>query len=215
MLKHFLDLLFPPTSLKGETGEWVTDSEFRELKGWPVRIEKLQLEPRGVTSIDRLVAADTYARSPMLRTAVHRFKYQRIPSLGPVLGSLLLEAAALIAPHRDTVLCPVPLHWTRQFYRGFNQSLFLAESVAKATGWPVIDLLRRRRPTGQQALRTREERWSSLDNAFVLRKTNEQVPPSVILIDDITTSGATLEHCARVLRSVGVEHVQALVLAQG
>jgi ComF family protein len=171
------------------------------------------LGERGLQSLDRIVAASTYDASPFLRTAVQRFKYGRVPALHSALGAMLVEASKLLTEHADTVLSPVPLHWSRQFFRGFNQSQLLADVVAKARGWPIENLLMRTHATGHQAHRLREQRLTAVRHAFRMKANTS--PPHVVLIDDIATTGATLDACAQVLKQNGAMHVEALVIAQG
>lgn len=213
MWPFFLDLLFPIRSLLGAEGEWVTPDERRQLRVFPVRLEQTQLAGEGMPAIGRLAYADAYGRSPILRKALRSFKYGHHSALADDLGALLLRASVLL-PAGDSlpILCPVPLHWTRLFSRGFNQAHLLASVVGRERGWPVRTLLARRRPTGYQAHRTSAERMHALDDAFVCCT---QVPAHVILIDDIATTGATLNACAMVLRAAGVRTVDALVVARG
>lgn len=210
MWDMLLDLLLPKHSITGVPGVWITESERRAIRSFPVRVEASVLRRQGITSIDRLVAGSSYDHSPYLRAALHRFKYGRVRSLAEDLGALLVLACPLLIEHPESVLCPVPLHWLRTAQRGFNQSQLLAEVVARHTRLPIRPLLRRVRSTGHQAWRLRHERLAAMEGAFAVRG---PVPASVILIDDIATSCATLEACAKALRSAGVERVQGLVVA--
>ncbi len=208
-----LDLLFPKVSLSGREGEWVTSEEMAEIRSYPIRIEQNVLRERRLRSLDRIVAASTYDASPMLRTAVQRFKYGKVSALQNPLGLLLVEASKLLTEYTDTVLCPVPLHWTRRFSRGFNQSQLLAMVVSTARGWPMQNFLVRTRPTGHQAHRPRKERLTAMHGMF--RVTASPVPAHIVLVDDIATTGATLDACAKALKDAGAQHVEALVIAQG
>lgn len=212
MFQSLLDLLFPRTSLKGDEGEFVTDRELQSLRSYPVIIDSVELRKNRVQHVDRIIAATTYQSSPDLREAVKRFKYHRVRDIHLQLGELMLPASSFFHLPADGVLCPVPLHWSRRFTRGFNQSDLLAHIVANANGWTVRPLLKRTRPTGHQAHRAHEDRWRAVEGAF---KTIGSVPSHVILIDDVATTGATLDACAKALKESGAVHVDALVIAKG
>ncbi|OIO54139.1 hypothetical protein AUJ46_03915 [Candidatus Peregrinibacteria bacterium CG1_02_54_53] len=209
MWQLFLDLFFPRRSLSGQEGEWITEDEQSKLVAHPVIEETADLRRRGIYSLDRLVAASTYANAPLLKKAIHTFKYVRIPSLDRELGNLLVRA--IPTTEKTVVLCPVPLHWVRRFQRGFNQSDRLARSIALERGLPVLPLLKRFRWTGSQMKRTRTERLTGVANAF--RCTTNCPLPHVVLIDDLSTTGATLDACARALKLAGVQRVEGWVIA--
>lgn len=209
-----LDILFPIRSLTGQEGEWVTAEEWKALQSPSLFLEKAELTRMGCPHLDRVAAAGNYETSPLLRLAIQRCKYRRIPAVGERLGVLLGPAFDALAPDASVVLCPVPLHWARKFWRGFNQAEILTEGVAELRHVSARSLLRRVRPTGHQARRNRGERRTALMDAFALRK-NVTVPSHVILVDDVCTTGSTLECCAKVLKQHGVASVHALVLALG
>ncbi len=213
MFDRLLDLLFPRVSLKGDEGMHMTEEEFGALVAFPVRTGTEELRAAGLRFLDGIVAASSYEASPLLRAAVHRLKYGRQRSYARELGAILLEASDRIVMTGEMVLCPVPLHWTRTFERGFNQSALLAEIISEERHWPVAHLLRRTRSTGHQAHRSHEERHSAMRDAFAI--TTLSVPEHVVLIDDIATTGSTLDACAEVLKMAGVEYVEALVIAKG
>ncbi len=214
MWNALLDYLFPRRSLTGAEGEWVTSAERAKLVSHPEILETSVLRHLGLRHLDRIVAGTNYRESPLLRGAVASFKYRRIRGMGEELGAVMIGASNLLNTKDASVLCPVPLHWTRKFARGFNQAEILASCLAKERGWEVRHLLRRARPTGSQVGRKRNERLQALRGSF--RVVDDAViPSSVILIDDISTTGATLEECARALKDAGVVMVQGLVLAHG
>lgn len=206
-----LDFFFPRTSLTGDGSAWITDDELRQLRSSPVILEAAALRAQGLDAIDRITAAADYDSVPLLHRAVHLLKYKKVKGIGDVLGRVLAEAAVRMP---GGVLCPVPLHWRRQFARGFNQAEVLAHAVGRSRGWPVQNLLRRTRWTGSQVGRHRTERLIGVKDAFALRSTLE-IPSRVILVDDLSTTGATLNACATVLKSGGVKNVEGLVLAMG
>jgi predicted amidophosphoribosyltransferase len=111
------------------------------------------------------------------------------------------------------VLCPVPLHWLRRFGRGFNQAECLARVVAAERGLPVRGLLMRIRWTGSQVQRCRSERLTAVRGAFRCRIPDP--PAHLVLIDDLSTTGATLDACARALKEAGARYVEGWVIAHG
>ncbi len=151
-----------------------------------------------------------------VRGMIQRFKYGRDIAMARPLGTLLLRALRdprLEGRTFDAVV-PVPLHPKRERERGFNQADLLARLLARSTGIPKQDLLKRTRPTAQQAGFDRSHRMENLRGAFVLRR---QLPPdaSILLIDDVSTTGATLDACAAVLKEEGAAEIAAVVVARG
>ena len=218
MWSFLLDLLFPKHSLLGDEREWITENERQLMKLSPIRLHRELLRKKHLKSLDCLIAAGHYQHSPLLRKAIKTFKYGRIPELGPELAMQIVQALPgllLLSPfHGTPVLCPVPLHWRREFERGFNQSKILADIIGSNKNWQVQELLKRTRATGHQAWRKRETRLSSMTGAFAYSGPSP-APKIVLLVDDISTTGATLDSCALELKKAGVKHVVGLVIAYG
>jgi ComF family protein len=218
MFDFLLDLFFPRRSLTGSEGVWVTPEELESFQLFPLMLPRDILRQRGIGDLDRVVAAGKYDASPLFQKAIRTFKYGRVDELGSLLAGLILRSLPGLLPDLRAngldapIVCPVPLHWTRRFSRGFNQSALLAHVIGRKQRWQVLPLLRRMRPTGHQAWRTRDERLHALQNAF--RYVGKQpVPKRVILVDDLFTTGSTLQACAAVLKAAGVERVEAIVIA--
>ncbi len=211
MLSQILDYLFPKKSLGNREGEWVTPEERAQLRAFPIILERAALQREGIAHLDRLVAGSTYAGNPLLKKAVWTMKFRRVPALSRDLGSMLL-AGAMHVDAQDAVLVPVPLHWSRRFHRGFNQAELLANVVSEARHIPVVRALKRVRATGYQSHRSRNERRTALLGAF---RSCVRVPPRIVLIDDIATTGATLDACAAVLKEAGAQWVEGWVVARG
>ncbi len=148
-----------------------------------------------------------------LREAIHALKYSRRRRMARPLGALM--AAHLQAtPLPVQALLPVPLHPTRQAERGFNQAAELAREVARTTGLPVFERgLARGRATDQQARLSAAERRANMRGAFVWRGPGHP-PRSVLLVDDVLTTGATLSACAAALKEAGSQEVYGLALAR-
>ncbi len=145
-----------------------------------------------------------------MATAITRMKYGDRPELGRVLGALLASTAALEAVD---LIAPVPLHPTRLAERGFNQSALLAKPLADSVHARFAPrLLSRVRPTPRQAALDRAERRANVAGAFKVRA--PVVGMSILVIDDVRTTGSTLEACERALFAAGAREVRTLVLAE-
>ena len=217
---RILDFLFPLRSLTGHEGAWITDAERAELLMHPRHFDASELRRLGMPSLDAAFAVSTYEACPFLRQAIHRFKYRRLPGMGEILAAeFLASCRAHLAFPPGGCICPVPLHVLRRFSRGFNQSEILARAVGQARGWEVQNLLKRVRWTGSQVGRRRRERLVGVRDAFQIVRAcpererrglgtglgSEGIPEHVILVDDLSTTGATLEACATALKSAGVK----------
>ena len=145
-----------------------------------------------------------------LRAIVHALKYDGRRSIASPLSTLLRRHGAPILSGADLAV-PVPLHWSRQWRRGFNQ----AHELAARLGLPVRDSLRRRRHTRSQTGLSAEERQANVHDAFVLaRRPGPLTGLCIVLIDDVSTTGATLEACACVLMEGGAREVRTLTAAR-
>ena len=111
-------------------------------------------------------------------------------------------------------ISPVPLHATRRREREFNQAAVLAEFLASRTGKPLLPCLRRTRYTTTQTRLDRQERMENLRGAFSVRHASEVIGRHLLLIDDIFTTGSTVEECSRVLRNAGAASVRVLTVAR-
>lgn len=142
-----------------------------------------------------------------LREIIHHLKYSERVSLAKPLGRLLRECFNREA-FRATVALPVPLHWSRERQRGFNQAELLAQSLDITI---KRQLLRRRKNTPSQTGLTRPQRISNLSGAF---QVGGPVPDSVLVVDDVYTTGSTLNEIARTLKRAGVARVEVLTVAR-
>jgi len=205
MLSSLFTLFFP------EKLQDLTISSIELPITQPVQLKQDHLRRQGVMHLDCLTAALAYASSRDMQKLIHQFKYNKKRALAAPLGKVLLDAAAHIPLSEDMVICPVPLHWSRRFSRGFNQAELLAREVSDYTTLPIAHCLKRVRPTGHQAWRTHDERRLAMVDAFAVRSTSSHI----LLIDDVATTMSTLDACAEALKRRGVSHVQALVIALG
>ncbi len=119
-----------------------------------------------------------------------------------------------IAGRSFDALVPVPLHHVRRREREFNQAEVLAELVAHKAGKPVWDALRRIRSTPTQTRLDRAERMENLSGAFVVRKPVQVRGRHLLLVDDVFTTGSTVEECSRVLLKAGAASVRVITVAR-
>lgn len=165
-------------------------------------------------AFSRARALGVYDQS--LKSAIHALKFKGAVALADPLGQLLMVTFRRHwSPGDIDVVAPVPLHWRRFRQRGFNQAYLLIR------GWDlpeesviVRDLLVRRRATAPQTGLDRRQRRVNLKEAFALRRPGQAAGKRVLLVDDVLTTGATAEACARALLRDGAERVDLLTLAR-
>jgi ComF family protein len=148
------------------------------------------------------------------RTLVHALKYGDRLDLAPTMGEWVAAAGRELLADADA-LVPVPLHWRRLWMRRFNQAAALAEAIARVSGVPVAHgALRRVKATAQQVGLSKAERAVNVQGAFRAPNTADIAGRRLVLVDDVLTSGATSEACARVLLRAGAANVDVLVFAR-
>lgn len=150
----------------------------------------------------------------VIRQAIHHLKYRNLRVLAVPLARLLGDYFT-VNPVPGRVVVPVPLHPRRLRERGYNQSSLLARELGRIIELPVVDdcLVRSHYTPAQAKTATVEMRWRNMVNAFACI-TNLLKGKEVLLIDDVSTSGATLEACAEALKCAGATSVWGLVLAR-
>ena len=177
----------------------------------------------GLLSMEAIADPPAYARAraavrydEVARTLVHALKYHDRTDLAPAMGRWMARAGEELLGDAD-VLVPVPLHWRRGWSRRYNQSGALAREVERQSGVPVArDVLRRIRPTQQQIGLSRSQRASNVQGAFKVspEKAHEIQGRRVVLVDDVLTSGATTDACARALLRARAAQVDVLIFAR-
>jgi len=177
----------------------------------------------GILSMQAIADPPAYTRAraavrydAVAKTLVHALKFHDRVDLAPTMGRWMAHAGAPLLADAD-LLVPVPLHWRRGFSRRYNQSGALARAIGKQARLPVaVEALQRVRPTAHQIGLSRSERAANVQGAF-------KVPPArkaeihgrrVVLIDDVLTSGATVDACARALLRAKAASVDVLVFAR-
>jgi ComF family protein len=218
-----LNLLFPPRCVSCQRGGgWICPACHQEIEFIrpPLcpRCGQATSSPRTCPScrsaplrIDGIRAV-AYLEDP-LRTAIHRFKYSNLRSLAPTLGKLASDYLA----HNELpidVTVPVPLHAQRLKGRGYNQATLLAREIHAALHIPLMaKSLVRVRSTDPQVGLNAKQRTENVRGAF--RCTDQDLKGRrVLLVDDVCTTGATLEACSIALQQAGARQVWGLVLAR-
>jgi competence protein ComFC len=167
-------------------------------------------EERKILAVISLGTFDDYYKK-----LIHRFKYDRKIPLGNRLAQSLGQA---VAQDEDFANCdlviPVPLHRARHRERGFNQSEILAEGVSQAIDLPLVkEILKRKKNTKDQTYLNAQQRAENVRDAFVVIQPEKVKDKKVILVDDVITTGATLNECARMLEKAGAKRIFAVTLA--
>jgi ComF family protein len=235
-----LDLLYPPSCALCRTGLSHAKSLCPACAGDLPRIAEPFCETCGemfTGMIDRtfdcpncanLSFSFEFARPVMLRDErtldlVHRLKYNREIHLAPELAVLAHEAFAdpRFAPALEGAwpLIPVPLHPKRLRWRHFNQAAEIANPLARLAGSAVLHALRRVRPTDTQTLLSRHKRMANLRGAFaVTRQGREWIarhPAGAVLVDDVLTTGSTVNECAKTLKKAGIQRIFVVTVMRG
>lgn len=159
----------------------------------------------------------------VLRKSIQKLKYRWVTEHADILMDQIVQYLAYSSPifldqiKKDRgvgwAVVPVPLHWQRQNWRGFNQSALIAKKLAKSFGLPYLELLKRTKNTHTQTTYDAATRRLNIKNAFELN--NSQKPaPNILLIDDVWTTGSTLQECCFALKKNGVKKVWAITIAR-
>lgn len=152
-----------------------------------------------------------------MKTLIYKLKYDSDRLIARDLSLLLVKAINKIAECatvEGAFMVPIPLSRWRKLKRGFNQAELLAQFLSKSTGFPILQsALKRHKHTKAQHNLNKQERSLNLQNAFSFQP-RISAPKSVVLLDDIHTSGSTLAEAARTLFSAGVQNVSAITVAR-
>jgi len=177
----------------------------------------------GVLSMEAIADPPAYQRAraavrydDVARALVHALKYGDRLDLAPTMGRWMANAGQELTRQADAIV-PVPLHWRRQWARRFNQSALLAEIVSRASGVPVAhSALKRVKATPQQVGLSQSERALNVQGAFRVPAESKVTiaGQKLVLVDDVLTSGATVDACARALLRAGAASVDVLVFAR-
>lgn len=187
-----------------------------------------RLERAEAAHLDRLLARLPEARAALdgafalwlfddggtVQRVQHLLKYGNRPHVGRALGQVMGTAYGATTAPRPALVLPIPLHRARRYERGYNQSAMLAQGVGCALGVPVEEaLLVRCRATRTQTNLSRRRRWSNVEGAFAVATPQAVAGRTLLLIDDVMTTGATLAAAAAALKHAGAASIHAATLA--
>ncbi|HWD18388.1 MAG TPA: ComF family protein [Verrucomicrobiae bacterium] len=153
----------------------------------------------------------------LMLDVIHRYKYKSALWFEPFLAGLLVrQAAPVLQGEKWDAIVPVPLHRAKEREREFNQAARLARHLSAATGLPVRHgLVRRVKPTNTQTRLTRPQRAANVAGAFAFAAPARLAGENIVLLDDVLTTGATTDACARALREGGAGRIGVWTLARG
>ena len=234
MRKIILDLLFPINCLEcNQEGKFICSSCFEKIP-----VNEKEVEFNKDSDLDKLIIASDYSYT-LVKQAIHRYKYDFVKELANPLGQLMVKKLNQ-ENIKNSILIPIPLHPKRLRWRGFNQAELLAQVISKELNIPVINnlLIRTKHTQPQAKIENAQQRKENIKQAFGLNPqevwhnqvgTFETKVPldrpdlylnnlsnkTLILIDDISTTGATLKECAKILKSLKPKEIFGLVIAKG
>ncbi|WP_309398025.1 ComF family protein [Cerasicoccus maritimus] len=150
------------------------------------------------------------------REFIHELKYRNGQRLVPDLSPILRRAPRYLEFLAGSILVPIPLHPVRERERGYNQSLLIALQLGEISGCPVQDILERVKFTETQTRLDRSQRQANMRDAFAVKKgVNLSPDQRLVLVDDVFTTGATLNSAAKILLKAGVQQIDVATLGHG
>lgn len=159
-----------------------------------------------------------------LKKAIQKLKYQKVSDLASTLVDITVEYWIKHQPlvldqiikdrGKNWIITPVPLFWKRSNWRGFNQSALLSQLLSKKLGLKYVEALKRVKNTKSQVGLESGERKTNIKNAFVLNPEIKITDKTILLIDDVWTTGSTLKECCFILKRAGAKKVWAITLAR-
>lgn len=157
-----------------------------------------------------------FSKSGRVQSVLHALKYRNEPGLGIMLGNVYGERllSANVAGDLDLII-PVPLHVSRKRKRGYNQSAMFAEGLSQKLNIPFSDLLvERKTKTESQTRKTKLKRWQNVTDVFHVTAPGAIKNKSILLVDDVVTTGATLEACGNDLIGAGCASLSIACIAE-
>lgn len=171
-----------------------------------------------ITQRDRVQNVSAVSYTSKTKKVLARFKYLGDEGYARYIGAIMCEALEKHYTHIPfSLITSVPLHQNRIKERGFNQAQLLADQIGKSLGWPALSLLERTKASPPQASLGRKARIQSLHDSFQINLDGRQLDltsHTILLVDDVYTTGTTIRECAKILRRAGVQTVYAITFAR-
>jgi ComF family protein len=231
--KIILDTIFPIFCLTCNTeGFWLCSQCFSKVKLLDFQLCpacEINITEKGIlcpvcreskkSSLDSLVVSTSY-ENPAVKKMIHNLKYRFVADIAKPLADLMVKALLKNDLSIPDYIMPIPLHPRRLRWRGFNQSLLLAERISENLAplmkIEVLDILERKKYNQpQMKIKKYSERLANVKNIFSLKM---QLPDlknkTILLVDDIATTGATLEECAKILKEKEVKKIFSIVISR-
>jgi ComF family protein len=169
----------------------------------------------GRVLLENATAYFSFHKGGRVQALMHKLKYKGQQEIGIELGNMIGRDLKQSAFSNADIVVPVPLHKSKQRKRGYNQSECIAEGIAKAMDKPLdTETLYRTIDNPTQTKKHRFERWTNVDCIFSLKKPESIANKHIILVDDVITTGATLEACASALQKAGNVKVSIVAVAK-
>ncbi len=160
-------------------------------------------------------AISVWEFDPIVQQVIHHLKYQHFHRLAAILGRFMADKLTCLSLPPNTLLVPIPLHPTRHRERGYNQSALLCQAIAEQTGFSASpSLVQRIRYTHSQTTLNAAERRRNVANAFRVSTPAALQEKLVVLVDDVITTGATMNACAQELLTHGARDIYLLSAAK-
>ncbi|MEG1763184.1 MAG: phosphoribosyltransferase family protein [Bacteroidales bacterium] len=169
----------------------------------------------GRIPIENAMAYLFFTKKGQIQNLMHQLKYKKKKEIGEVLGKALGEALAIAPKYQDIdLVIPVPIHPQKIKKRGYNQSAIIAQALALALEKDIIlNVLIKKIQTETQTRKNRFSRWKNVQDVFGLQNSEKLKYKHILLVDDVITTGATLESCARLLESIEGVRISIACLA--
>ncbi len=170
----------------------------------------------GLTQLEAVASYLYFRDSSRVQNIMHHLKYQQRTELGTLFGEIYGKTLRTASPFNEVdLIVPIPLHPTRLRERGYNQGAFFAKGLSLSMKKPVLEqAIIRHKPTKSQTRKNRYERYENMQGTFRVVKPDLLVDKHILLVDDVLTSGATIEACATAILASGSARVSAATIAK-